>query len=66
MADHSHIAEHLTGDTVAFVMEKLPDGTVDFGIIPANDEHTWAAEEALQQVLRGLTEFVREENGKAS
>jgi len=66
MADHSHISAHLTGDTVALIMEKLPDGSVDFGIVPADGGHTWAAEEAFQQVLRGLTEFIREENGKAS
>ena len=57
MSDKNFISQHLTGDTVAFVLEKTPDG-VEFDIVPA-DGSTWEVGESLRQIQSGLASFLR-------
>ncbi|WIC88946.1 hypothetical protein SEA_SHAGRAT_78 [Rhodococcus phage Shagrat] len=57
MADKGYIAQHLTGDTAAFVLEKTDEG-VEFDIVTA-DGSTWEVGEALRQVMSGLNSFMR-------
>lgn len=59
MADKSNLAQHLTGDTVALVLEKTPEG-VEFDIVPADANHTWEIGEALRHVMIGLSDFLHE------
>ena len=61
MADKNHLAQHLTGDTVAFVLEKTPEGA-EFDIVPA-DGSTWEVGESLRQIMAGLNSFMREAEG---
>lgn len=57
MASNAHIAEHLSGDTVAFVLQRRPDGMVDFDVVPTA-ESTWQVGQAMKVLLNGMRDFL--------